>query len=48
MAKLQEVFGKASTAMYQNADTAQQAGEQSTGAANDDGTATDVEYEEVK
>jgi len=50
--KLQEVFGKASTAMYQNADAGQaQPGAdpgQSSNDANGGGDATDVEYEEVK
>jgi len=49
-AKLQEVFGKASTAMYQNADNG---GNEATGAATENnssasGDVTDVEYEEVK
>lgn len=49
MAKLQEVFGKASSAMYQNADAGQAAGNASAGdAGSAGGDATDVEYEEVK
>lgn len=48
MAKLQEVFGKASTAMYQNANGGQAQGASADGQSGGSGDVTDVEYEEVK